>query len=95
MNRSLIRKIFKIIGLTLLTISGILVFLLYTFTSPVSETEIIEKFEDDVDQPVISYELFKDRHVRVVGMQKEIDSLLPTLFLFMALQAPPWILNVI
>jgi len=80
MNRSLIRKIFKIIGLTLLTISGILVFLLYTFTSPVTETEILEKFEDDIDQPVISYELFKDRHVRVVGMQKAIDSLLPTLF---------------
>jgi len=80
MNRRLIRKTFKIIGLVLLVVTGIVVYLIYAFTSPSSEAEIIDKFEGDVIQPVISYAIFKDRRVRVVGMQKEIDTLLPTLF---------------
>ena len=80
MNRRMIKKTFKIIGLVLLVITGVLVFLIYSFTTPASDIEIIEKFEGEPIQPVISYEAFKDRHVRIVGMQKEIDSLLPTLF---------------
>jgi len=80
MNPGIIRKTFKIIGLVLLVLTGVLVFLMYTFTSPASDTEIIKKFEGESIQPVIKYETFKDRRVRIVGMQKEIDSLLPTLF---------------
>ncbi len=59
---------------------GILVYVIYAFTSPSSEAEILEKFEDNPLKPIISYEVFKDREVRVVGMQKELDSLLPTIF---------------
>ncbi|MDN3642321.1 alpha/beta hydrolase [Lutimonas halocynthiae] len=80
MNRRLIKKIFKIIGWTLLGVFVIATYLIYTFTSPSSEAEIIEKFEDDIRQPTISYTLFKGHNVRLVGMQKEMDSLLPTLF---------------
>jgi len=80
MNRRLIRKIFKIIGWTLLGVFVIATYLIYAFTSPASEAEIIEKFEDEIRKPIISYSLFKDRNVRIVGMQKELDSLLPTLF---------------
>ena len=80
MNRRMIKKTFKIIVLVLFVITSVLVFLMYSFTTPASDIEIIEKFEGESIQPVISYEAFKDRHVRIVGMQKEIDSLLPTLF---------------
>lgn len=80
MNRRLIRKIFKIIGWTLLGVFVIAIYLIYSFTSPSSEAEIIEKFEDELRKPIISYSLFKGHNVRVVGMQKEMDSLLPTLF---------------
>ena len=80
MNRNFVRKTFKILGWTLLVVIVVSTYLIYSFTSPSSEAEIIEKFEDETRQPVISYEFFKGHHVRVVGMQKEIDSLLPTLF---------------
>lgn len=80
MKRSFVRKTFKILGWTLLIVIVAATYLIYSFTSPSSEAEIIEKFEDETRQPVISYEFFKGHHVRVVGMQKEIDSLLPTLF---------------
>ena len=47
MNSKLIRKIFKIIGWTLLVVIGILAFLVYIFTSPSLDAEILEKFEDE------------------------------------------------
>ena len=80
MNRRLIRKIFKIIGWTLLILIAVLFYLIYAFTSPSSDAEIFKKFEGDSIQPVINYEVFKGKRVRVIGMQKEIDSLLPILF---------------
>ena len=80
MNRRVIRKILKITGWSLLVIFSVLVYLIYSFTSPSSEADIFEKFKGEAAQPVISYEVYKDRKVRVIGMQKEIDSLLPTFF---------------
>ena len=80
MNRIIIKKTFKIIGWSLLVLIAILVYLIFTFTSPSSEAEILEKFEGSPTQPKISYELFKKREVRIVGMQKDLDTLLPTLF---------------
>lgn len=80
MNRRLIRKIFKITGWTLLAAFFVVAYLIYSFISPSSEAEIIKKFEGYAAQPVISYQMYKDHKVRVIGMQKEIDSLLPTLF---------------
>ena len=58
----------------------LLAYLIYAFTSPASDAEIIEKFSGDSIQPVISYQVFNDQQVRVINMQKEIDSLLPILF---------------
>ena len=80
MNRRLIRKTLKIIGWTLLVIFVIATYLIYAFTSPSSEAEIKEKFEGDLRQPTITYTFFKGHNVRLVNMQKEIDSLLPTVF---------------
>ena len=80
MNRRIIRKTFRIIGLVLLVLVGIAVYLVYTFTSPASEAEIVDKFEGDAIQPVISYDSYNGRRVRIVSMQEEIDTLLPILF---------------
>ena len=80
MNRRIIKKTFKIIGWSLVVIIGVLVYLICTFTSPSSEADILEKFEGNPKQPMISYELFNKREVRIVGMQKDVDTLLPTLF---------------
>jgi pimeloyl-ACP methyl ester carboxylesterase len=80
MNRRLIRKIFKIIGWTLFGVFVIATYLIYDFTSPSSEAEIMEKFEDDKRKPFISYSFFKGHKVRVVSMQEEMDSILPTIF---------------
>ena len=55
-------------------------YLIYSFTSPSSEAEIIKKFQGESAQPVVSYETYKEHNVRVIGMQKELDSQLPTLF---------------
>jgi len=80
MNPKLIRKTFKIIGWTLLVVIGVLTFLVYSFTSPSSDAEILEKFEDEAIKPEVSHVEFKGYQVRMVSMQKSIDSLLPTLF---------------
>lgn len=80
MNRRLIRKTLKIIGWTLLVVFVIATYLIYAFTSPSSEAEIKEKFEGDLIQPTITYTFFKGHNVRLVNMQKELDSLLPTVF---------------
>ena len=80
MNRRLIRKTFKIIGGIFLVLFLAAVYLVYAFTSPNSEADIVKKFQDERVQPSIHYEAYKDHSVRIIGMQKEIDSLLPTLF---------------
>lgn len=80
MNHRLIRKTFKIIGWTLLVMITILFYLVYTFTNPSSDDEILEKFAGDTIQPVISYQVFKEKQVRLIGMQKEINPGLPVLF---------------
>lgn len=80
MNSRLIRKTLKIIGWTLLVVFVIATYLIYAFTSPSSEAEIKEKFEGDLIQPTITYTFFKGHNVRLVNMQKELDSLLPTVF---------------
>lgn len=80
MKNKRIRKVFKIAGWTLLILIVILAYLLYRFTSPNSDLDIIEKFEGETHQPFISYENFKGHKVRVIQMQKEIDKTLPIIF---------------
>jgi pimeloyl-ACP methyl ester carboxylesterase len=75
-----IRKVFKIAGWTLLVLIAILGYLLYRFTSPSTDLEIIEKFKGKNHQPFISYDNFKGHKVRVIEMQREIDKTLPIIF---------------
>lgn len=55
-------------------------FLVYSFTSPSSDADIIEKFDEEPIKPELSHIVFKGHKVRLVNMQKSIDSLLPTIF---------------
>ena len=75
-----IRKVIKIIGWTLLVLIIVLSYLVYRFTSPNTDDDIIENFEGETYQPHISYENFKDHKVRVIHMQNEIDKKLPIIF---------------
>ena len=78
MNHKLIKKILKIAGLFLLVILGIVVYFIYDFTSPLTEDEVLEKFEKVKKQPYITYHEFKGHQVRVVAMQKQLDTSKPT-----------------
>lgn len=80
MKTNWIRKVFKIAGWTLLVLIVILAYLLYRFTSPSSDLDIVEKFKGENHQPYISYENFKGHKVRVIKMQEEIDKTLPVIF---------------
>lgn len=80
MKKHWIRKVIKIIGWTLLVLIIVLGYLVYRFTSPNTDDDIIENFEGENYQAHISYESFKDHKVRVIHMQKEIDNKLPTIF---------------
>lgn len=80
MKNNRIRKVFKIAGWALLILVVILAYLLYRFTSPSSDLDIVEKFKGETHQPHISYENFKGHKVRVIEMQKEIDKTLPVIF---------------
>lgn len=75
-----IKKIFKITGLILLLVFSILIYALIDFISPKTDAEVKKKFEEAAFQPVLSYESFQGREVRMLRMQKELDTLLPTLF---------------
>ena len=80
MKKHWIRKVIKIIGWTLLVLIIVLSYLVYRFTSPNTDDDIIKNFEGQTHQAHISYENFKDHKVRVIHMQKEIDKKLPTIF---------------
>lgn len=79
MKRGRLKKIFKITGWTLLVILLVLMYLIYHFTSPKSDSQIRDEFKDEKVQPLIKHRLYKDRNVRMVHMQPTIDTLLPTL----------------
>lgn len=80
MKKKWLRKVFKITGWTLLVLIIILGYLLYRFTSPNSDQEIIDKFKGETYHPHIVYKNFKGYKVRVVHMQAKIDTTLPIIF---------------
>ena len=79
MKKKWIRIVLKIMGFGLLILILVISFLLYRFTKPISDQAIIEKFEDSPIQPVIDSFYYKDKKVRIIKMQKEIDNDLPTI----------------
>jgi pimeloyl-ACP methyl ester carboxylesterase len=79
MKKKWLKIVVKIIGVGLIILILIISFFLYRFTRPISDQAIIEKFKDESLQPVIDSFNYKDKKVRVIKMQKEIDTTLPTL----------------
>jgi pimeloyl-ACP methyl ester carboxylesterase len=79
MKKGWIKKTIKISGFIFIALILVISVLVYRFTKPNTDLQIIEKFEDESFQPVINYIIYKDKKVRVISMQKELDSTLPVL----------------
>ncbi len=79
MKKGWIKKTVKISGFIFIALILVISVLVYRFTKPNTDLQIIEKFEDESFQPVINYIIYKDKKVRVISMQKELDSTLPVL----------------
>ena len=79
MKRSFWRKLLRIAGLSLLLIVIVLAVIAYRFISPKSDEQILEAFEGETHQPHIRFSDFRGERIRVIEMQAEIDTVLPTL----------------
>ena len=79
MKRSFWRKLLRIAGLSLLLIVIVLAVIAYRFISPKSDQQILKIFEDETHQPYIRFSDFNGKKIRVIEMQPEIDTVLPTL----------------
>ena len=69
----------RIAGLSLLLILIVLAVVAYRFISPKSDQQIIASFEGDKHQPHIELFDFNGNRVRVIQMQPELDTTLPSL----------------
>ena len=79
MKRPWLRKLIGITGIIILFLLVAFFALLNNFTTPKEDSEIIELFEEEVYQPVISYLDFEEHRVRIISMQEQLDMNLPTL----------------
>lgn len=75
----MLKKIFKILGVTFLLILAVLVVLFYRFSTPKFDKEITKIFNEENKEVVITHKEFNNFSYRVLAVQKEIDSALPTI----------------
>ena len=68
-------------GLVFLILFIALVILFYRIFSPKSDGEVLEILQTETNQAFIKYARYKNKPVRMIHMQKEIDTMLPTLLL--------------
>lgn len=78
-RKKLIKKVLKIIGILFLVLIVAISILFYQIFRPLSDMQVLEKFETESVQPIIKHINYKNYDVRVFLMQKEIDTTLPTL----------------
>ncbi len=78
-KKHLIKRVLKISGILFALIFIIFLVAIYQFSKPKSDKYIFSKFKDSPFQPTITYTNFEGHKVRVVSMQKQIDTTLPTL----------------
>lgn len=71
----------KTIGIAIVVLILIASFFIYRFTKPKTDQAIIDKFVNSEIQPTLDYIYYKDKKVRLIKMQKEIDTSLITLIL--------------
>ena len=74
-----LKKIFKIIGIVLgILMIGIFI-AAHVLLKPRSDEKVLEKLDNLHHKPHIYYNLYQEFTYRVVGMQKKLDTTLPTL----------------
>lgn len=74
-----IKKAFKIIGVIVFVLFMSLMVAAHVFFSPKSDKKTLEELTTNNLQPTIVHNTYKNFKYRVVAMQKEIDTALPTL----------------
>ena len=74
-----IKRFLKIVGILFSIFFIAFLVAIYQFSKPKSDKYIIKKFENFGFQPNISYTNFEEYKVRLIAMQKAIDTTLPTL----------------
>ena len=79
MKKKWIRKILKIIGVVAFLVLIALFILGYRMFSPKSDKEILEMLTTEYNHPNIEYVQHKDKSVRVIYLQKSIDTTLSTI----------------
>ena len=81
MKKIWIKRFFKIIGLVFLILFIGLVILFYRIFSPKSDGEVLDILQTETNHAFVKYTRYKNKPVRMIHMQKEIDTMLPTLLL--------------
>ncbi|WP_111709202.1 alpha/beta fold hydrolase [Lutibacter citreus] len=76
---SVVKKIFKIIGILILVLLVGFFIVLYRFSTPKSDTSIKKEFSENNTEVYINRLKFKNFKFRVLQTQKKIDSLKPTI----------------
>ena len=75
----ILKKILKITGIVIgILLIGLLI-AAHIFLKPSSDKKVLERLANTHHKPHITYNTYKDFAYRVVTMQQEIDTLLPTL----------------
>ena len=73
------KKILKITGIVLGVLFIGLLIAAHVFLKPKSDEEVVEKLKNSHHKPHIYYNTYKEFKYRVVAMQQNIDTVLPTL----------------
>lgn len=74
-----LKKLFKIVGYTVLVLLLVFLIMIHVFFQPKSEEDIIESFKDSAIEITIENKEFEEHNFRVYTTQKEIDTTLPNL----------------
>ena len=75
----ILKKILKITGFVLGVLFIGLLIAAHVFLKPKSDEEVVEKLKNSHHKPHIYYNTYKEFKYRVVAMQQNIDTVLPTL----------------
>lgn len=79
MKRNWKRKIMKIIGITILFLGLLFSFGIYQFSKRKSDEKIIKILEKDDAQVFIRHLTYNNKDIRILEMQKTLDTVLPVL----------------
>ena len=70
----LVKKILKITGIVIAILLLVIYILFVYFSSPKSNSEVIDEFSSTSFQPIIRTNSYKGYEYRLLSMQKEIDT---------------------